>query len=162
MKTSRNTPPVENEPDESLTSVDANFLTSKRKKPYDEDEYMTLFRRVRIKTSISLSSEVRDHLKIDAKRAIPHDEQERTSKMFVGGVSQEATEQNFKEYFQRFGRVVDAILMMDKDTGQNRGFGFVIFDSCRGMLKYTSRDSWQAHRGQESTTTRQYARGSRH
>jgi RNA-binding protein Musashi len=71
----------------------------------------------------------RDPLKIDPKRAIPRDEQERTSKIFVGGVSQEATEQDFKEYFQQFGRVVDATLMMDKDTGRPRGFGFVTFDS---------------------------------
>src|ERR1700712_891719 len=67
--------------------------------------------------------------KIDPKRAIPRDEQERTSKIFVGGVSQEATEQDFKEYFTQFGRVVDATLMMDKDTGRPRGFGFVTFDS---------------------------------
>jgi RNA-binding protein Musashi len=68
-------------------------------------------------------------LKIDPKRAIPRDEQERTSKIFVGGVSQEATEQDFKQFFMQFGRVVDATLMMDKDTGRPRGFGFVTFDS---------------------------------
>ncbi|KAI9661228.1 MAG: hypothetical protein M1821_009555 [Bathelium mastoideum] len=66
---------------------------------------------------------------IDPKRAIPRDEQERTSKIFVGGVSQEATEQEFKHFFMQFGRVLDATLMMDKDTGRPRGFGFVTFDS---------------------------------
>ena len=68
-------------------------------------------------------------LKIDPKRAIPRDEQERTSKIFVGGVSQDASEQDFKEYFMQYGRVVDATLMMDKDTGRPRGFGFVTFDN---------------------------------
>jgi len=29
----------------------------------------------------------------------------------------------------QFGRVIDATLMMDKDTGRPRGFGFVTFDS---------------------------------
>ena len=29
----------------------------------------------------------------------------------------------------QFGRVVDATLMIDKDTGRPRGFGFVTFDS---------------------------------
>ncbi|QDS71785.1 hypothetical protein FKW77_009359 [Venturia effusa] len=65
---------------------------------------------------------------IDPKRAIPREEQERTAKIFVGGVSQECTEQYFKEFFMKFGRVIDATLMMDKDTGRPRGFGFVTFD----------------------------------
>jgi RNA-binding protein Musashi len=43
-------------------------------------------------------------------------------------VSQECTEQQFKEFFAQFGRVIDATLMMDKDTGRPRGFGFVTFD----------------------------------
>jgi RNA-binding protein Musashi len=66
--------------------------------------------------------------KIDPKRAIPREEQERTAKIFVGGVSQECTEQQFKDFFAQFGRVIDATLMMDKDTGRPRGFGFVTFD----------------------------------
>ncbi|KAF2435979.1 RNA-binding domain-containing protein [Tothia fuscella] len=65
---------------------------------------------------------------IDPKRAIPREEQERTAKIFVGGVSQECTEQQFKDFFAKFGRVIDATLMMDKDTGRPRGFGFVTFD----------------------------------
>ena len=44
-------------------------------------------------------------------------------------MSQEATESDFREYFTQFGRVLDATLMMDKDTGRPRGFGFVTFDS---------------------------------
>ncbi|KAI4139200.1 MAG: hypothetical protein L6R39_006424 [Caloplaca ligustica] len=77
-----------------------------------------------------MADEMRLHFpKIDPKRAIPRDEQEKTSKIFVGGVSQDATEADFKEYFMQFGRVVDATLMMDKDTGRPRGFGFVTFDS---------------------------------
>jgi len=66
---------------------------------------------------------------IDPKRAIPRDEQEKTAKIFVGGVSQDATEKDFTDFFDQFGRVVDATLMMDKDTGRPRGFGFVTFDS---------------------------------
>ncbi|KAH8785072.1 hypothetical protein F5883DRAFT_82693 [Diaporthe sp. PMI_573] len=70
---------------------------------------------------------------IDPKRAIPRDEQEKTSKIFVGGVSQETTDAEFKDYFAQFGRVVDATLMMDKDTGRPRGFGFVTFESEAGV-----------------------------
>jgi RNA-binding protein Musashi len=67
-------------------------------------------------------------LQIDPKRAIPRDEQEKTSKIFVGGVSQEATETDFRQFFAQFGNVLDCTLMMDKDTGRPRGFGFVTFD----------------------------------
>ncbi|CAI4212249.1 unnamed protein product [Parascedosporium putredinis] len=70
---------------------------------------------------------------IDPKRAIPRDEQEKTSKIFVGGVSQETTDQEFRDYFAQFGRVVDATLMMDKDTGRPRGFGFVTFENEAGV-----------------------------
>ncbi|KAG5438045.1 hypothetical protein PCANB_000392 [Pneumocystis canis] len=66
---------------------------------------------------------------IDPKRAIPREEQEKTAKMFVGGVSQDCTEEEFKEFFSTFGRVIDATLMIDKDTGRPRGFGFVTFES---------------------------------
>lgn len=66
---------------------------------------------------------------IDPKRAIPKDEQEKTAKIFVGGVSQDATEADFTDFFAQFGRVIDATLMMDKDTGRPRGFGFVTFDN---------------------------------
>ncbi|KAJ5344969.1 hypothetical protein N7452_002973 [Penicillium brevicompactum] len=76
---------------------------------------------------------------IDPKRAIPRDEQEKTSKIFVGGVSQEATEQDFKQFFMQFGRVVDATLMIDKDTGRPRGFGFVTFDSEAAVEKTLAR-----------------------
>lgn len=49
--------------------------------------------------------------------------------MFVGGVSQDCTEDEFREFFSAFGRVIDATLMIDKDTGRPRGFGFVTFES---------------------------------
>ncbi|KAJ8605047.1 hypothetical protein MRB53_041559 [Persea americana] len=78
---------------------------------------------------VAVKEHVLDGKLIDPKRAIPRDEQEKTSKIFVGGVSQDATEKDFKEFFEQFGRVLDATLMMDKDTGRPRGFGFVTFDS---------------------------------
>ncbi|EEB08688.2 mRNA cleavage factor complex subunit [Schizosaccharomyces japonicus yFS275] len=66
---------------------------------------------------------------IDPKRAIPREEQEKTAKMFVGGVPADCTEEEFRDFFNQFGRVLDATLMMDKDTGRPRGFGFVTFEN---------------------------------
>lgn len=89
---------------------------------------------------------------IDPKRAIPRDEQEKTSKIFVGGVSQEATESDFREYFTQFGRVLDATLMMDKDTGRPRGFGFVTFDSEGAVENALSHPNLEIHGKSVSTT----------
>lgn len=44
-------------------------------------------------------------------------------------MSQEVSEADFREFFSQFGRIVDATLMMDKDTGRPRGFGFVTFEN---------------------------------
>ncbi|RMJ25240.1 heterogeneous nuclear ribonucleoprotein HRP1 [Aspergillus sp. HF37] len=87
------------------------------------------FRDPRTVNTVMVKEHYLDGKIIDPKRAIPRDEQEKTSKIFVGGVSQEATEQDFKQFFMQFGRVIDATLMIDKDTGRPRGFGFVTFDS---------------------------------
>lgn len=65
---------------------------------------------------------------IDPKRAIPREEQDKTAKIFVGGVGMDVTEDDFKNFFEQYGTVIDAQLMIDKDTGRPRGFGFVTFD----------------------------------
>ena len=110
----------------NIVMVKEHYLDGKIVRPSISTSFKSPCRLCRFKKECS-------HLnlftKIDPKRAIPRDEQERTSKIFVGGVSQEASEQDFKEYFMQYGRVVDATLMMDKDTGRPRGFGFVTFDN---------------------------------
>jgi RNA-binding protein Musashi len=35
----------------------------------------------------------------------------------------------FKDYFNKFGRVTDCVIMKDKDTQKPRGFGFVSFET---------------------------------
>jgi hypothetical protein len=67
----------------------------------------------------------------DAMRAI---EQGSTTKrevasipcrMFVGGLGTAISEPELREAFSQFGVVVDAAILMDRGTGQSRGFGFV-------------------------------------
>lgn len=53
----------------------------------------------------------------------------RTKKIFVGGLSASLTEVEFKNYFERFGRVTDVVVMHDSTTHRPRGFGFITFDS---------------------------------
>lgn len=34
-----------------------------------------------------------------------------------------------REYFSQFGKVVDATVMLDRETGRSKGFGFVSFEN---------------------------------
>lgn len=80
-----------------------------------------------------------DSKEIDCKRAIPRDQHSgdtvkeggsmRTKKLFVGGLTQTTTEEQFRQYFEQFGTIEDSVIMVDKETGKSRGFGFVTFDS---------------------------------
>ncbi|GMH17991.1 hypothetical protein Nepgr_019832 [Nepenthes gracilis] len=58
-----------------------------------------------------------------------NDEKFRTKKIFVGGLSANLTEEEFKNYFERFGRITDVVVMHDSMTNRPRGFGFITFDS---------------------------------
>ena len=47
------------------------------------------------------------------------------NKLFVGNLSFNTTENDLQDMFAAFGTVTEANLMMDRDTGRARGFGFV-------------------------------------
>src|SRR5213592_3637528 len=47
------------------------------------------------------------------------------TKLFVGNLSFNTTENDLQEAFAAHGTVVEANLMMDRTTGKPRGFGFV-------------------------------------
>ncbi|XP_059631169.1 heterogeneous nuclear ribonucleoprotein 1-like [Cornus florida] len=53
----------------------------------------------------------------------------RTQKIFVGGLPPSLTEDEFKSYFEKFGRITDVVIMHDSMTKRPRGFGFITFDS---------------------------------
>lgn len=49
------------------------------------------------------------------------------TKMFVGGLSRTTTTNSMRAYFETFGTVRDVEIKSDPQTGQSRGFGFVLF-----------------------------------
>ncbi len=49
-------------------------------------------------------------------------------KLFVGGLSWGTTDEGLREAFGRFGEVTEARVLLDRDTGRSRGFGFVSFN----------------------------------
>lgn len=48
-------------------------------------------------------------------------------KIFIGGLTNDITIQQVKDYFNQFGEVDTVDFKMDKFTGQSRGYGFVTF-----------------------------------
>ena len=50
-------------------------------------------------------------------------------KLYVGNLSFKTTEAQLRDLFAQYGDVTSASLVMDRDTGRPRGFGFVEFAS---------------------------------
>ncbi|KAG6871953.1 hypothetical protein C0995_014552 [Termitomyces sp. Mi166 len=71
---------------------------------------------------------VLDGKTIDPKRAIPREEHLRNTRYFVGGLSPNTTAESMKEFFSAYGKVVDATVMVDRDSGRSKGFGFVTYE----------------------------------
>eukprot|EP00249_Psilotum_nudum_P011867 c23431_g3_i1 orf=270-1289(+) len=69
---------------------------------------------------------------VEVKKSVPRDSMAKgpkTKKIFVGGIPPSITEEEFKDYFAKFGTVVEHQIMQDHSTGRSRGFGFVTYDN---------------------------------
>lgn len=51
------------------------------------------------------------------------------NKIFIGGISAQTTSLSLRDYFSKFGGIVDVAVVRDKTTGRSRGFGFCSFSS---------------------------------
>lgn len=99
------------------------FLTFEEPKSVDEV----------VKTQHILDGKV-----IDPKRSIPREEKDKTGKIFVGGIGSDVRPKEFEEFFAKYGNIIDAQLMLDKDTGRSRGYGFITYDSPEAVDRVAS------------------------
>ena len=58
-----------------------------------------------------------------------------STKLFVGNLSFNTTENDLQDAFAAHGTVVEANLMMDRMTGRPRGFGFITMGSAEEAEK---------------------------
>ena len=71
-----------------------------------------------------------DDTTIDVKKATPKGEKGSTEpkgevlrKVFIGGLNYATTDDGLKAYFEKFGEIVDCVVMKYKDSDRSRGFG---------------------------------------
>ncbi|KAH7445600.1 hypothetical protein KP509_01G017300 [Ceratopteris richardii] len=50
-----------------------------------------------------------------------------SSRLFVGGLSYTTEEEGLRTAFSKYGEVIDARIVKDRESGRSRGFGFVTF-----------------------------------
>ena len=51
------------------------------------------------------------------------------TKLFVGGLSWGTTDATLRQAFEPYGNVLEARVVLDRETGRSRGFGFVSFST---------------------------------
>ncbi|XP_023650700.1 RNA-binding motif protein, X chromosome-like isoform X1 [Paramormyrops kingsleyae] len=55
-------------------------------------------------------------------------EADRPGKLFIGGLNTETSEKALQQCFGKYGRIVEIILMKDRETNKSRGFAFITFE----------------------------------
>lgn len=56
---------------------------------------------------------------------------EKVTTIYVGGVSFDTDERALQNYFSKYGTVADTKVVIDRDTGRSKGYGFVKFEDAR-------------------------------
>ncbi|CAA7389479.1 unnamed protein product [Spirodela intermedia] len=57
------------------------------------------------------------------------------TKVFVGGLAWETQKESLREHFDRYGEILEAVIIFDKATGRSKGYGFVTFKEAEAAKK---------------------------
>jgi len=64
-------------------------------------------------------------------KPIPSDEPEQLRKLFIGGLDYKTSEDTLRAHFEKWGDIVDCVVMRDPQTKRSRGFGFITYTNSR-------------------------------
>lgn len=51
------------------------------------------------------------------------------SKIYVGNLSYQTSEDDLRDFFGKFGSIEHLTIIMDRETGRSKGFGFITYSS---------------------------------
>ncbi|XP_010244994.1 PREDICTED: probable RNA-binding protein ARP1 isoform X2 [Nelumbo nucifera] len=57
------------------------------------------------------------------------------TKVFVGGLAWETQKEVMREHFEKYGEILEAVIISDKVTGKSKGYGFVTFKDAEAAKK---------------------------
>lgn len=70
-----------------------------------------------------------------------------SAKLFVGNLDYTVTKEDLMDAFGKFGQIVDAVVITDRETQRSRGFGFVEFANAEDAKKAVAEMNQQPIKG---------------
>jgi len=67
----------------------------------------------------------------ESNKPIPSDEPEQLRKLFIGGLDYKTSEDTLRQHFEKWGDIVDCVVMRDPQTKRSRGFGFITYTNSK-------------------------------
>ena len=56
-------------------------------------------------------------------------EEEQSRKLFVGGLSLNTTDNGLRDYFAKYGKLTDCVVIRQPGSNRSKGFGFVTYET---------------------------------
>ena len=69
------------------------------------------------------------------KEAKSEAQDQKQRKIFIGGLHRSVTAEQLEEYFQKFGKIQNAVINREHYTNISRGCGFVLFENRESAAK---------------------------
>lgn len=72
---------------------------------------------------------------IEARASAPREAAAIPARLFVGGLSWDTNEETLAAAFKPYGPLAEVVIVIDRDTGRSRGFGFVVMANRKDASK---------------------------
>lgn len=129
-----------------------------------QDKHLILGQKVDVKYArpmVGKNQERNDGL-VDDVRRNNNDRNKNNNKIYVGGLPPDLKSEELKEYFEKYGEIDEAFVVINKrNGGKSRGFGFVSFET-EEALEAALKERQQVLRSKQVEVKRAVARSGIH